>query len=274
MLIPDRVYKENRVNWNANYQQPDNLKHGNANWTLPAWNEPSRMWNQSNQSNQMKNSRKVSAKQHYLSVARYVAGQSTNLPSRYIMFRKPVERVFIACTMLIIIRFLVWSHIRQNMLSGYPINLLEIASLEENYSLTLQSYDTIVCKSIYILATTIQYLTDTLSRISLPLNIFLSIFVFVESTCRISWFTLHVISKRFLYLCQTLLIHYDEYLICFTIMTDLLNKTRLLALYVIDALQYIVTIVILIIKFSTLCLSRSLNGNIYILAINETSFFN
>ncbi|XP_072756287.1 serine/threonine-protein kinase dyf-5 isoform X3 [Anoplolepis gracilipes] len=82
MLIPDRVYKENRVNWNANYQQADNLKHGNANWALPAWNEPpSRTWNQSNQSNQ-KNSRKVSAKQHYLSVARYVAGQSTNLPSR------------------------------------------------------------------------------------------------------------------------------------------------------------------------------------------------
>ncbi|XP_070156048.1 serine/threonine-protein kinase dyf-5 isoform X2 [Polyergus mexicanus] len=71
MLIPDRIYKENRVNWNTNYQQPDNLKHGNANWALPAWNEqPSRMWNQSNQSSQMKNSRKVSAKQHYLSVAR------------------------------------------------------------------------------------------------------------------------------------------------------------------------------------------------------------
>ncbi|XP_070156045.1 serine/threonine-protein kinase dyf-5 isoform X1 [Polyergus mexicanus] len=83
MLIPDRIYKENRVNWNTNYQQPDNLKHGNANWALPAWNEqPSRMWNQSNQSSQMKNSRKVSAKQHYLSVARYVAGQSTNLSSR------------------------------------------------------------------------------------------------------------------------------------------------------------------------------------------------
>ncbi|GAB1867957.1 Serine/threonine-protein kinase ICK [Camponotus japonicus] len=83
MLIPDRIYKENRMNWNVNYQQPENLKHGNANWSLPAWNEPSsRMWNQSNQSSQMKNSRKVSAKQHYLSVARYVAGQSTNLPSR------------------------------------------------------------------------------------------------------------------------------------------------------------------------------------------------
>ncbi|KAL6422294.1 hypothetical protein ACFW04_010567 [Cataglyphis niger] len=85
MLIPNRIYKENRVNWNANYQQPDNMKHGNPNChlALPAWNEPpSRMWNQSNQSSQMKNSRKVSAKQHYLSVARYVAGQSTNLSSR------------------------------------------------------------------------------------------------------------------------------------------------------------------------------------------------
>ncbi|XP_011155492.1 serine/threonine-protein kinase dyf-5 isoform X2 [Solenopsis invicta] len=69
-LIPDRVYKENRVNWNANYQQSDNL-HSNANWSLPTWKEsPSRMWNQSNQSNQTKNMRKVSAKQHYLSVAR------------------------------------------------------------------------------------------------------------------------------------------------------------------------------------------------------------
>ncbi|KAG5332238.1 MAK kinase, partial [Acromyrmex heyeri] len=81
-LISDRVYKENRANWNANYQQSDSL-HGNANWSLPTWKEsPSRIWNHSNQSNQMKNLRKVSAKQHYLSVARYVAGQSTNLPSR------------------------------------------------------------------------------------------------------------------------------------------------------------------------------------------------
>ncbi|KAL0104051.1 hypothetical protein PUN28_017031 [Cardiocondyla obscurior] len=69
-LVPDRVYKENRANWNASYQQSDNL-HGNENWSLPTWKEsPSKMWNQSNQSNQMKNLRKVSAKQHYLSVAR------------------------------------------------------------------------------------------------------------------------------------------------------------------------------------------------------------
>ncbi|XP_011862593.1 PREDICTED: serine/threonine-protein kinase ICK isoform X2 [Vollenhovia emeryi] len=81
-LIPNRVYKENRANWNASYQQSDN-SYGNANWPVPTWKEsPSRLWNQSNQSNQVKNSRKVSAKQHYLSVARYVAGQTTNLPSR------------------------------------------------------------------------------------------------------------------------------------------------------------------------------------------------
>ncbi|KAH0945213.1 hypothetical protein HN011_010747 [Eciton burchellii] len=83
MLLPDRVYKENRANWNANYQQTDTMKHGNANWSVPVWQEsPSRIWNELNQSNQIKNLRKVSAKQHYLSVARYVAGQSTNLPSR------------------------------------------------------------------------------------------------------------------------------------------------------------------------------------------------
>ncbi|XP_020283095.1 serine/threonine-protein kinase ICK isoform X2 [Pseudomyrmex gracilis] len=71
-LVPDRIYKENRANWNANYQQSDNLKHSGVNWSLPAWQEPpSRMWcDQSNQSIQMKNLRKVSAKQHYLSVAR------------------------------------------------------------------------------------------------------------------------------------------------------------------------------------------------------------
>lgn len=273
MLIPDRIYKENRVNWNANYQQPDNLKHGNANWSLPAWNEPpSRVWNQSNQSNQMKNSRKVSAKQHYLSVARYVAGQSTNLPSRYITFRNPVERILIAYTVLII-GLLVRSHIRQNVFSGYPINLLEIAPLEKNYSLTIQSYDAIICKSIYILTTTMQYLSDTLSRILLPLNIFLSISVLVESICRISWITLCAISKRFLYLCQTLLINCDEYLVKrFIIITDLLDKTCLLALCVINALRYILTIVILIIEFSALCLSRSLNDSRYVL--NGTIFYN
>lgn len=96
MLVPDRIYKENHANWNTNYQQPDNLKYGNVNWSLSAWKEPpSGMWNQSNQ---MTNLRKVSAKQHYLSVARYVAGQSTNLPSRYRKFQHLAERILIACT--------------------------------------------------------------------------------------------------------------------------------------------------------------------------------
>jgi len=103
-LVPNRIYKENRANWNANYQS-DNF---HANWSLPTWKEsPSRIWNQSNQSNQMKNLRKVSAKQHYLSVARYVAGQSTNLPSRYIKFRNPIQKILIAYAMLIIGLFLV-----------------------------------------------------------------------------------------------------------------------------------------------------------------------
>ncbi|XP_076656232.1 serine/threonine-protein kinase ICK [Halictus rubicundus] len=77
-LAPDRVYKENRANWNANYL-PDNLKQNN--WTLPTWNEPASLnWEQSQST--LKNGRKVSAKQHYLSVARYVAGPSTSLSSR------------------------------------------------------------------------------------------------------------------------------------------------------------------------------------------------
>ncbi|XP_015188017.1 PREDICTED: serine/threonine-protein kinase ICK isoform X1 [Polistes dominula] len=87
-LLPDRVYKENRANWNANYAEPDNFKQTNANWSLPVWNETVQLknWNQQQQQQQLqsatKNARKVSAKQHYLSVARYVAGQTTNLSSR------------------------------------------------------------------------------------------------------------------------------------------------------------------------------------------------
>nr|XP_031841519.1 serine/threonine-protein kinase dyf-5 isoform X2 [Nomia melanderi] len=65
-LAPDRVYKENRANWNANYL-PESLTQ--TNWTLPAWNEPAAInWDQSQSS--LKNGRKVSAKQHYLNVAR------------------------------------------------------------------------------------------------------------------------------------------------------------------------------------------------------------
>ncbi|XP_033208422.1 serine/threonine-protein kinase dyf-5-like isoform X2 [Belonocnema kinseyi] len=81
-LVPDRVYKENRANWNSNYTI-DNQKQTNANWSLPAWDEPHpNNWNNQSQNN-IKSARKVSAKQHYLSVSRYVAGQSTNLPSRH-----------------------------------------------------------------------------------------------------------------------------------------------------------------------------------------------
>uniref|UniRef100_A0A0C9R7E2 non-specific serine/threonine protein kinase n=1 Tax=Fopius arisanus TaxID=64838 RepID=A0A0C9R7E2_9HYME len=80
-LLSDRVYKENRVSWNEDYGI-ENQKQLNPSWVTPAWNEavPSRNW--SNTQTIPKNTRKVSAKQHYLSVARYVAGQSTNLSSR------------------------------------------------------------------------------------------------------------------------------------------------------------------------------------------------
>ncbi|XP_076763339.1 serine/threonine-protein kinase dyf-5 isoform X1 [Xylocopa sonorina] len=78
-LAPERLYKENRANWNGNYL-PDNPRQ--SSWVLPAWNEPSAInWNQPAQPN-AKNGRKASAKQHYFSVARYVAGQTTCLSSR------------------------------------------------------------------------------------------------------------------------------------------------------------------------------------------------
>ncbi|XP_043507205.1 serine/threonine-protein kinase dyf-5 isoform X2 [Frieseomelitta varia] len=78
-LVPERVYKENRANWNANYL-PENPRQA-SNWVLPAWNEPAINWSQLQPSN-VKNGRKASGKQHYFSVARYVAGQSASLSSR------------------------------------------------------------------------------------------------------------------------------------------------------------------------------------------------
>ncbi|KAK1133320.1 hypothetical protein K0M31_011136 [Melipona bicolor] len=79
-LVPERVYKENRANWNANYL-PENPRQ-TSNWVLPAWNEPAAInWSQLQPSN-VKNGRKASGKQHYFSVARYVAGQSASLSSR------------------------------------------------------------------------------------------------------------------------------------------------------------------------------------------------
>ncbi|KAK9309177.1 hypothetical protein QLX08_001126 [Tetragonisca angustula] len=79
-VVPERVYKENRANWNANYL-PENPRQA-SNWVLPAWNEPAAInWSQLQPSN-VKNGRKASGKQHYFSVARYVAGQSASLSSR------------------------------------------------------------------------------------------------------------------------------------------------------------------------------------------------
>lgn len=271
-LIPDRVYKENRANWNANYQQPDNL-HGNTNWSLPTWKEsPSRMWNQSNQSNQMKNLRKVSAKQHYLSVARYVAGQSTNLPSRYIMFRNPVQRILIACAMLVIGHFFVRLQIRQNVFFKHLINMFKFIPCGKDYSRTRQPCDTIVCKSIYILTNIIQDLTAVLSNISFPLNIFLNISELVGPICEISRITLY--AAHLLYLCRALLAHFVEYLVeGFIIITDSLDQSiQLLALCIIYALRYILAIIVLIIEISEVCLSHSLNGGKYIL--NGTIFQN
>ncbi|CAD1473142.1 unnamed protein product, partial [Heterotrigona itama] len=79
-LVPERVYKENRANWNANYL-PENPRQA-SNWVLPAWNEPAAInWSKLQPSN-VKNGQKASGKQHYFSVARYVAGQSASLSSR------------------------------------------------------------------------------------------------------------------------------------------------------------------------------------------------
>ncbi|KAG7205435.1 hypothetical protein KM043_007427 [Ampulex compressa] len=67
-LMPERVYKENRANWNANYgTENGSVKQANGSWPSGAWNE-SRNRNQPQVN--PKNPRKVSAKQHYLSVAR------------------------------------------------------------------------------------------------------------------------------------------------------------------------------------------------------------
>ena len=83
-LLSSRLYKENRVSWNEKSPEMESQKEFNTNWATPVWSErqPSRNWSQTQQGN-FRNGRKVSAKQHYLSVARYVAGQSTNLSSRY-----------------------------------------------------------------------------------------------------------------------------------------------------------------------------------------------
>jgi len=250
ILVPDRVYKENRANWNANYQQTDTMKHGNANWSVPVWQEsPSRMWNELNQSNQIKNLRKVSAKQHYLSVARYVAGQSTNLPSRYRKFRNLIEKILIASMMLIFCYVLIRSYIRQNIFLGYSINSFEFMSFRKNHSQTEQSYDMIIDKSISILIDITRYLIAMLVRILFPLDIFLSISdcEFVGVIRQIAWVTFD--TMRFSYSYQIFLVHFIKYFYqikCFMIMKDFLiwmdQITRFLTLHVTHALRHVLTI--------------------------------
>jgi len=179
--------------------------HGNANWSLPTWKEsPSRTWNHSNQSNQMKNLRKVSAKQHYLSVARYVAGQSTNLPSRYIKFRNPIQRILIACAILIIGFFLIQLQIKQNDFSKHLISMLKFISFEKSHSHIKRFYvnDVIVYKSIYILTNTVQDLAAVLSKFFLLFSSNIS--EFIGSIFRISLIFLHVAHVLYLYLYRTL----------------------------------------------------------------------
>lgn len=83
------------MNWNENGSVAESQREPNTNWATPVWSErqPSRNWSQSQ--NNFKNSRKISAKQHYLSVARYVAGQSTNLSSRYRKYRNIALRILL-----------------------------------------------------------------------------------------------------------------------------------------------------------------------------------
>ncbi|XP_011862590.1 PREDICTED: serine/threonine-protein kinase ICK isoform X1 [Vollenhovia emeryi] len=233
-LIPNRVYKENRANWNASYQQSDN-SYGNANWPVPTWKEsPSRLWNQSNQSNQVKNSRKVSAKQHYLSVARYVAGQTTNLPSRYIKFPSPIQRILITCTMLVIGHFLLQLQVGRNIFSDYLTNMLKFMPFGKKHSRTRRPYDMLVRKTIYIFASITQDLAAQLSKISFPL------------------FPLNF-STHLQYLCRALSTHFADYLVKgFTIIADLLNQgVQTLVLHMMYVLRYILAIVVLIIEIST-----------------------
>lgn len=114
-LVPERLYKENRANWNANYL-PENTQQSNGNWVLPAWNEPSTInWNQLQPSN-VKNGRKASGKQHYIAVARYVAGPSASLASRYRMFRDLLKQILIPCSLTILGCTLLYCMIWENEL--------------------------------------------------------------------------------------------------------------------------------------------------------------
>ena len=137
-LVPDRVYKENRANWNSNYNI-ENQKQTNANWSLSAWDEPQpNNWNNQSQNN-LKSARKVSAKQHYLSVARYVAGQSTNLPYRYQHFRTLLKAILITNLALILgyllaCYFFGQQTLHQQILSSFHYCLILLHLKEPSYT--------------------------------------------------------------------------------------------------------------------------------------------
>jgi hypothetical protein len=163
--------------------------------------------------------RKVSAKQHYLSVARYVAGQSTNLPSRYRKFRHLVERILIACAILIVGRLLVQSRIGQNRFSGLLMNLFEFAPFVKNRAIYAgRVYYAIMCRSIYTTLTNIvQYRVAVFLRILFSFNIFLRGDFFIGMIYRIFWIN----ATYFLYLRRTLLIRFVKYVVeRFTIITN------------------------------------------------------
>ena len=135
-LVPERVYKENRANWNANYL-PENPPQA-SNWVLPAWNEPAAInWSQLQPSN-VKNGRKASGKQHYFSVARYVAGQSASLSSRYRTFRD-LKRILIPCSLIILGCTLLYCLIWKNELRKCITRLDLIELFSRDYSLATRN---------------------------------------------------------------------------------------------------------------------------------------
>lgn len=82
-------------------------------------------WNQQSQS-ATKNARKVSAKQHYLSVARYVAGQTTNLSSRYQKLRNIIVIILILHLSIIIVGSILFYHGNSIELNQYFYQIITI----------------------------------------------------------------------------------------------------------------------------------------------------
>ncbi|XP_016841403.1 serine/threonine-protein kinase MAK isoform X3 [Nasonia vitripennis] len=90
-LLPERVYKENRANWNGNYltnhnsEAQTNQKQSSANWTLPSWYEQmphvNRAWSNAANNNNLANHR-------LLVNSRRVP---TKLPARYVIAQSPSQ---------------------------------------------------------------------------------------------------------------------------------------------------------------------------------------